>query len=83
MIKKRPSLSYLIKQVKSGDQVALEQLVDRLWPMIKSRANKIGLHYHEDMKAELTIELLEAVKRFEPNTDWGVQEFEQYIDKRK
>lgn len=83
MKRKRPSLTSLIGQAKSGDPEALEQLYERFLPIIRKRASKMGLNYREDVKSELLAELFLVVKRFEPNTDWGKKELEQHLQKRK
>lgn len=77
------SLTSLIGQAKSGDLEALEQLYKRFLPIIRKRTRETGLNYRADEKNELIAELLEAVKRFEPNTEWGKKELERHMKKHK
>lgn len=55
----------LIREAKKGDEKSMEELYERFLPLIKNRAKNMGLNYHEDIKSELVVEFLEAVRRFE------------------
>lgn len=74
-------LSSLIYYAKKGDTEALDKLYRRFMPLVLNRVSKMKVDYRQEAKQILIMELIEAIKRFEPYTDWGKNELHQHIDK--
>lgn len=76
---KTQKLSLLVALAKEGDTDALEELYYRFLPLILKKLKKMKVEYRQEGKSVLIVELLGAVKKFEPNTDWGQQELQKHI----
>ncbi len=60
-------LGFLIILAKSGDQVSMQLIIERLKPLTKKlsrRVQDVGLQ--EQIEQELIEEIIKIVKRFEP-----------------
>lgn len=76
-------LTEIIERAKEGDPDSLEELYERFKPMILRMVSKMNIQYREDAKEELIVELYEAIKRFEPKTEWEKKELFRHLEKHK
>jgi DNA-directed RNA polymerase specialized sigma24 family protein len=80
---KKSKLTPLVVRAKAGDQAALEELLERLKPLVLKYARRMRVSYREEAKSELLLQLIKAIENFEPGTDWGKKELLKHINKNK
>lgn len=76
-------LALLILDAKSGDQDAMNEVIRRLKPLIRKYARKINNGIDDQtVEQELVEEIIRAVYKYEPRTEWGKQFLENYFSDR-
>jgi len=73
---KKTKLSELIARVKSGDQEAIAQIVERFQPLLKKYGYRFG---SDDAYSDLVIWMINAIKCYQPGTNWGKDELHRFL----
>ncbi|MFU7590326.1 helix-turn-helix domain-containing protein [Priestia sp. RMT2NF4] len=69
------TLYELVNKVKSGDEEASRRLLKKLEPKLNKAVQNFSLHEREDVKQDLKIKILSAVKTFDFSQTPGLWEF--------
>jgi len=75
-MKNKQKLRELIFLAKNGDEDAFIQVVHRFLPIAKKYSQRMG---YEDASADLVVWIVNAIHRYLPKTNWGVEELEMYL----
>jgi DNA-directed RNA polymerase specialized sigma subunit len=66
----------LIAKAKNGDTEAAVQVVDRFAPLVRKHSRRLG---YAEAASDLTIWLIEAIHRYQPNHIREQEEVEKFF----
>lgn len=66
----------LVRRAKSGDEEALNELLDRFRPLIRACCRGLSLADGQDLEQELKIQLIDMVRRYKPSP---LQPFDEFV----
>lgn len=69
-------LRELIVRATGGDREAMTQVVQRFIPVVKKYSRRMG---YDEACGDLVVWIVGAVRRYRPNTTWGIDELNRYF----